>query len=66
VEAVLDGDRVIHLVNGRIVFTGNRVMRQDENDPDKWTPLTSGKICLEAEGAEVWYRNIQVKDLASK
>jgi hypothetical protein len=66
VEAVLDGDRVIHLVNGRIVFTGNHVMRQDENDPEKWTSLTSGKICLEAEGAEVWYRNIEVKEIPSK
>jgi len=66
VEAVLDGDRVVHLVNGRVVFTGNHVMRQDENDPEKWTPLTGGKICLEAEGAEVWYRNIEVKEIPSK
>lgn len=66
VEAVLDGDRVVHLVNGRIVFTGNHVMRQDENDPAKWTPLTSGKILLEAEGAEVWYRNIEIKEIPSR
>jgi hypothetical protein len=66
VEAVLDGDRVTHLVNGRIVFTGNHVMRQDEQDPEKWTPLTSGKICLEAEGAEVWYRNIEIKEIPVK
>jgi len=66
VEAVLDGDRVVHLVNGRVVFTGNHVMRQDENEPSKWTPLTGGKICLEAEGAEVWYRNIEVKEIPSK
>jgi hypothetical protein len=66
VEAVLDGDRVVHLVNGRIVFTGNHVMRQDEGDPAKWTPLTSGKICLEAEGAEVWYRKIEIKEIRPK
>jgi hypothetical protein len=66
VEAVLDGDRVVHLVNGRVVFTGNHVMRQDEEDPTKWTPLTTGKICLEAEGAEVWYRNIEVKEIPSR
>jgi hypothetical protein len=41
-------------------------MRQDENDPEKWIPLTGGKICLEAEGAEVWYRNIEVKEIPSK
>jgi hypothetical protein len=66
VEAVLDGDRVTHIVNGRVVFTGNTVLRQDETDPEKWTPLTEGKLCLEAEGAEVWYRNIEIKDIPPK
>ena len=66
VEAVLDGDRVTHLVNGRVVFTGHTVLRQDESNPDKWTPLTAGKICLEAEGAEVWYRNIEIKDIPAR
>jgi hypothetical protein len=66
VEVVLDGDRVTHLVNGRVVFTGNKIMRQSEEDETKWTPLTSGKIVLEAEGAEVWYRNIAVKDIPQR
>jgi hypothetical protein len=66
VEAVLDGDRVTHLVNGRVVFTGNQITRQSGEDETKWTPLTSGKLVLEAEGAEVWYRNIAVKDIPPK
>lgn len=66
VEAVLDGDRVTHIVNGIIVFNGYGVKRRDPSNPSQWIPLTGGKLCLEAEGSEVWYRDIEVKDIPHK
>jgi hypothetical protein len=63
VEAVLDGQHIQHFVNGHLVMDGRDAKRRDLNNPEKWIPLTSGKVCLEAEGAEVWYRNIQVKPI---
>lgn len=66
VEAVLDGDRVTHIVNGVIVFTGYNVRRRDASNPSRWIPLTAGKLCLEAEGSEVWYRNIDIKTIPYK
>jgi hypothetical protein len=61
VEAVLDGQHIQHFVNGHLVLDGRDGKRRDPNNPGKWIPLTSGKVCLQAEGAEVWYQNIQVK-----
>lgn len=65
VEAVLDGQHIQHYVNGHLVFDARETKRRDPKDPEKWIPLTSGKICLEAEGTEVWYRNVQVKPIAA-
>jgi hypothetical protein len=63
VEAVLDGQHIQHYVNGHLVLDGKDAKRRDPNNPDRWIPLTTGKVCLEAEGAEVWYRNIQIKPI---
>jgi hypothetical protein len=35
-------------------------MRQP-GDGDAWVPLTSGRIAFQAEGAELFYRNIVIK-----
>ena len=32
----------------------------------KWVPLAKGKILFQAEGAEVLYRNIEIKPLDSR
>ncbi|MGL5864745.1 MAG: ThuA domain-containing protein [Dermatophilaceae bacterium] len=57
VEVVVDGANSTHRVNGVVV---NRVLNQTLNGE----PLTTGRIALQAEGAEVTYRNIQIKDLS--
>ena len=38
------------------------VMKQDP-ETGKWIPLTSGPILLQAEGAEVLYRDIKLKSM---
>jgi hypothetical protein len=63
VEAVLDGDRATHIVNGKIANYGWNLRQADPNDPTRLIPLTKGRLLLQAEGAEIYYRNVQVKSL---
>lgn len=53
------GDQAAHLVNGRIVNTLFRMVGRDDQ------PLTNGRIALEFEGAEVYMRNIMIRDLGA-
>jgi hypothetical protein len=63
VEAILDGDRITHLVNGRAVMRAWDLKQPDPQDASKSMALDRGRVMLEAEGAEIWFRNIQVKRL---
>ncbi|WP_309571593.1 DUF1080 domain-containing protein [Deinococcus sp.] len=57
-EMVVSGDEAVQIVDGQVTarVTGLRA-------PDG-SPLTSGRIALQAEGAEVYYRNIDLRPLA--
>lgn len=48
-------DTAIHVMNGKVVMVLYR-SRQTDNETE--TPLTKGKIQIQSEGAEVYYRNI--------
>jgi Domain of Unknown Function (DUF1080) len=63
VEVIIRGDRSTHLVNGRIVNNARDLQRPDPKDPSHMIPLTSGRILLEAEGSEIWFRDIRIKPL---
>ncbi len=54
------GSGAIFKVNGKIV---NEVfdLKRYHKDSEEWKPLTKGKILLQAEGAEIFYRNIYLK-----
>ncbi len=59
------GDKSVFAVNGHVV---NRLYdatekSRDGNDKDKWIPLTSGKIQIQSEGAEIFYRDIRLKPI---
>lgn len=63
IEVILDGDRVTHLVNGRVVMRAWDLKQPDPQDAAKTIPLERGRILLQAEGAEIWFRNVQMKSL---
>jgi Domain of Unknown Function (DUF1080) len=63
VEVIIRGDRSTHLVNGRVVNNARDIQRPDPNNPSHMIPLTSGRILMEAEGSEIWFRDIRVKPL---
>jgi hypothetical protein len=64
VDVIVDGDRAVHLVNGKVNNRCTNLRHPDPNDSQRMIPLTQGKILLQAEGAEVLYRNIAIKDLS--
>jgi hypothetical protein len=74
---VRGGDEVIHKINGDEVFHATN-LKQLASDPSgvtsaanmqpdasqrKWIPLTSGRVLLQAEYAELQYRNVQIRPL---
>ncbi|KMT64058.1 DUF1080 domain-containing protein [Catenovulum maritimum] len=64
VEIVVRGDQAIHIINGQINKRIFNFKKWDVN-LNKWIKLDKGKIVLQAEGAEVFYRNIKIRPLNS-
>ena len=50
-EVIADGDRVTNVVNGKVVNEGTR------------SSLTEGKILLQSEGAEIYFRRVDLEPL---
>lgn len=53
------GQDAIHLVNGHVVFVIRNITNQDE----KPMPLTRGQIQIQSEGAECYYRRIEIRSI---
>jgi hypothetical protein len=65
VEVIVRGaDEVEHIVNGHTVFKG-RNLRTMATDGKPSEPLTHGRILLQAEFGEVFYRNIEIQPIDS-
>jgi Domain of Unknown Function (DUF1080) len=64
VEVIWQGDRSAHIINGRAVNAASKLEQPDPQNPGKFIPLTRGKIAIEIEFAEIWFRRIDVKSLA--
>ena len=60
VELITVGQTNVHIVNGKVnmILTGSRQMVNGKEEP-----LTRGKIQLQSEGAEVFYRNITIRSI---
>lgn len=60
-ELLAVGGTAVHIINGK----ANLILTNSRHKVDnKEVPLTRGKIQLQSESAEVYYRNIQVRPLA--
>ena len=61
---VAGSDYAVHVVNGR---ANNRLteLRQRGSQEGQWVSLAGGRIVLQAELAEVFFRNIKIKPLAT-
>ena len=60
VEIYCFGDTAVHMINGVV----NMILYRSRQPGDgKEIPLTKGKIQIQSEGAEVFYRNIQLQSI---
>ena len=62
VELIALGEDSIHVVNGQVVM---RLLGPRRIDTEVLAPVTSGPIILQSEGAEIFYREIQVRQIAA-
>ena len=63
VELIVHGDRAVHIVNGQVNNRCHQFERPDPSRPGKFIPVRAGRIALQAEGAEVFFRNIVLTPL---
>ncbi len=54
------GDQSIHIVNGKVVM---RLFNSRQSDNGQITPLKKGKIQLQSEGAELFYKEIKLQSI---
>jgi Domain of Unknown Function (DUF1080) len=62
VELICLRDQSIHIVNGKVVMRLHSPTRITGDAPSL---VTSGPIILQSEGAEVFYRDIEVRPITS-
>ena len=62
VELICLGDESIHIVNGKVVMRLAKATRLDGANP---APLTAGKILLQSEGAEIYFRNVELRAITA-
>jgi len=63
VEVIVRGsESAEHIVNGKLV---NRYtnLKKFNSETKKWEPVSRGKLAFQVEGAEILYRNIEIKVL---
>jgi hypothetical protein len=60
VEVVLQGDSATHIINGKVNNALTNAKAPDPANPAQMISVKKGKILLQAEGAEVWYRKVEV------
>jgi hypothetical protein len=60
IELICFGDKSIHIVNGHVVMAISNLVYKDG---DTLKPLIKGKIQLQSEAGEVFYKEIEVRKL---
>jgi len=63
VEIVAQRDTTTHILNGQVVAKGKNVRFVDPEHPGKVMPITRGRIALEIEAAELYFRNVELRVL---
>jgi Domain of Unknown Function (DUF1080) len=62
IELIVLGDQSIHIVNSKVVMRLEHPERLDGPEP---VPLTAGQISLQTEGAEVYFRNVEIRPISA-
>lgn len=59
-ELVCFDDDCVHIVNGQVVMA---LKNARYKDGEKWIPMTGGKLQIQSEAAEVFYRDIEIRKI---
>lgn len=62
IDLVCIGDKSYHIVNGKVAMVLEKSVVYSEDDIA--SPLTKGKIQIQSEGAEVYYKNIKIRPVS--
>jgi len=61
IELVCFEGKSLHIINGKVVMV---LQNSRYFDGEKFMPLTEGKIQLQSEACEVYYKNIKIKSIS--
>jgi hypothetical protein len=63
VEVIAHGDTTVHILNGHVVNQGQKIRYRDPKaeSPTTTRPITQGRIALEIEAAEIYFRNVEIR-----
>jgi hypothetical protein len=62
VEVIALGEECIHIVNGKVVMRLSHPLRIDTPKPQV---VTAGQLILQSEGAELFYRNLELRPITA-
>ncbi len=60
IELLCHQDRCVHVVNGKVVMA---LRNARTVDGDKSAPMTGGKLQIQSEAAEVYFRDIEIRSI---
>jgi len=60
-ELISFNGKSIHIVNGKVVM---EVEQAEFYNGTEWIPMTKGKLQIQSEAAEAFYKNIRIKPLS--
>jgi hypothetical protein len=60
VEIVVRGESTAHILNGHVVNRGRNIRYADPKVPGSIRPVTRGRIALEIEAAEIYFRDVEI------
>jgi len=61
-ELVCIEDRCVHIANGKVVMA---LRNARYKDGDKSVPMTGGKLQIQSEAAEVFYKDLEIRSMPS-
>ena len=55
------GATTTHILNGQVVNRGKDIRYADPKMPGSIRPITRGRIALEIEAAEIYFRDVEIQ-----
>ena len=62
-EIIVKGDTTVHLLNSHVINQGKNIRLVDSSDPSKSKTILKGRIALEIEAAEIYFKNVEIRSL---